>query len=551
MPKTDSALPPRHPISVEATNMETLFLFDANFELVASSPEANPPSGPFAKKSMFEIFPDLARVTVSDALASAQYTGQALRILYPASQLRPYDLTLCQLGDRFAVIETRKRSQGADDLARLVHQATHDPLTGLPNRRQFADDLAARLDDSIAHARPFWLLQIDLDDFKPVNDTLGHPAGDRLLQLASRRIGDCVGPHAKAYRLAGDEFAVISSGENGLSSSLKLAELLVNDFKKSFTLDGIAVFVGVSIGIATAPGDGSNAQQLMKSADVALYAAKKEGRGRAVSFNPAMLQIIEQRELLRRSLRVALEHDQFFIEYQPIVERARIKGFEALLRWRHPLLGVVQPADFIPMAENDGLMPEIGLWVLERACREALNWPKDFIVAVNVSPAEFLTDGLTDRVSQTLDMVGLPADRLELEITETVLLERTVNNLDTLNTLNILGIHIALDDFGTEYSSLSYLKTFPFDTIKIDKYFTKDLEVDLKSQAIVRFVIGLAHELDMLVTAEGVETTEQADLLIYAGCDRLQGYLYSKPMQAGDIAAFIANLQPNGPDHHQ
>lgn len=270
-----------------------------------------------------------------------------------------------------------------------------------------------------------------------------------------------------------------------------------------------------------------------------------------MSFNPAMLHIIEQRELLRRSLRVALEYDQFFIEYQPIVERARITGFEALLRWRHPLLGVVQPSDFIPMAENDGLMPEIGLWVLERACREALNWPKDFIVAVNVSPTEFLTNGLTDRVSQTLDMVGLPADRLELEITETVLLERTVNNLDTLNTLNILGIHIALDDFGTEYSSLSYLKTFPFDTIKIDKYFTTDLEVDLKSQAIVRFVIGLAHELDMLVTAEGVETADQADWLTYAGCDRLQGYLFSKPMQAGDIAAFIANFQPNGPDHHQ
>jgi EAL domain-containing protein (putative c-di-GMP-specific phosphodiesterase class I) len=277
----------------------------------------------------------------------------------------------------------------------------------------------------------------------------------------------------------------------------------------------------------------------MKASDVALYAAKKEGRRRAKSFDPSMLELLEQRELLRRSLRIALANHQFSMEYQPIAEVGAIVGFEALLRWHHPLLGSIPPSTFIPMAEADGLMPEIGAWVLEQACREAMNWPQNYIVAVNVSAAEFLTNGLTDRISQTLDLVGFPSDRLELEITESVLLERTVNNIDTLNTLNVLGIKIALDDFGTEYSSLSYLKTFPFDTIKIDRYFITDLESDFKSQAIVRCVIELAHGLHMRVTAEGVETAQQADWLRKAGCDRLQGYLVSRPLPIATIGEFI------------
>jgi EAL domain-containing protein (putative c-di-GMP-specific phosphodiesterase class I) len=277
----------------------------------------------------------------------------------------------------------------------------------------------------------------------------------------------------------------------------------------------------------------------MKTADVALYAAKKEGRGRASAFDASMLQIIEQRELLRRSLRIALEKNQFSLEYQPIVEHGRLFGFEALLRWQHPLLGSIPPAVFIPMAETDGLMSDIGRWVLENACREALNWPSDCIVAVNLSPAEFLVSGLTDRISQVLDAVGLASDRLELEITESVLLERTVNNLDTLNTLSVLGIRIALDDFGTQYSSLSYLKNFPFDTLKIDKYFVSDLEIDLKSQAIVKSVVTLAHALGMEVAAEGVETAEQAEWLRGLGCDRLQGHAIGKPLPAAAIKRFI------------
>jgi EAL domain-containing protein (putative c-di-GMP-specific phosphodiesterase class I) len=318
---------------------------------------------------------------------------------------------------------------------------------------------------------------------------------------------------------------------------------LVDAFKKPFTIDGIALFVGASIGISAAPPDGTNPEQLMKASDVALYAAKKDGRGRARPFDPSMLELLEQRELLRRSLRMALVQEQFSIEYQPIAEGGSIVGFEALLRWNHPLLGKIPPTAFIPMAEADGMMPEIGAWVLEQACREAMKWPQNYIVAVNLSAAEFLTSGLTDRVSQTLDLIGLPPDRLELEITESVLLERTVNNIDTLNTLNVLGIRISLDDFGTEYSSLSYLKTFPFDTIKIDKYFITDLESDLKGQAIVRCIVNLAHDLDMQVTAEGVETPGQAEWLRGVGCDRLQGYLISRPLPVEAIGEFITRAE--------
>jgi EAL domain-containing protein (putative c-di-GMP-specific phosphodiesterase class I) len=244
--------------------------------------------------------------------------------------------------------------------------------------------------------------------------------------------------------------------------------------------------------------------------------------------------------MLRRSLRTALQEGQFFIEYQPLAKpSASVVGFEALLRWRHPLVGDIPPNVFIPMAEADGLMSEIGQWLLERACRAALTWPPHYTIAVNLSPAEFLQEGLTDRVAQTLDLVGIRADRLELEITESVLLERTINNLDTLNTLNLLGVQISLDDFGTYYSSLSYLKNFPFDTIKIDQYFIQDLERDQKSQTIVRTIIGLAHGLGMHVTAEGVETKAQADWLQKEGCDRLQGFHLGFPMPAEAIGEFL------------
>ncbi|WP_105386575.1 putative bifunctional diguanylate cyclase/phosphodiesterase [Neorhizobium alkalisoli] len=528
-------------------------LWDADFKLINWSERLKERLGLTgdAPVILCEVYPKLVDPDFAASIQLVLDTGEPQTIRLSNVTSERGHLLLFRANAGLAIVEIdgadvdERTKAGEQERALLIHQATHDVLTGLANRRQFGDKLGRIL--PVSENASVALMQVDLDDFKPVNDTLGHGAGDTVLKLAAERIRRTLGKDETAYRLAGDEFAVIQVAQEQPSEAERLAELLVSEFRKPFTVDGITVFVGASIGVAIAPRDGNESEQLMKAADVALYAAKKEGRRRARTFDSSMLQVLEQREVLRRSLRVALQHGEFFIEYQPLVDRSlAVTGFEALLRWRHPILGVVPPVAFIPMAEADGLMSEIGQWVLEEACREAKGWPAHYTVAVNVSPAEFLTPGLTDRVSQTLDIVGLPSDRLELEITETVLLERTTNNLDTLNTLNVLGIQIALDDFGTEYSSLSYLKNFPFDTIKIDKYFINDLPDDPKSQTIVRFVISMAHGLDMRVTAEGVETAEQAAWLQAEGCDRLQGYFLSPPLGAGMIDGFIQRSLRSG-----
>ncbi|RDJ08574.1 GGDEF-domain containing protein [Rhizobium phaseoli] len=522
----------------EASSLiDRLLFFDRDFNPIEDLHGNVLPSSVKPAASFWEHFPELDKSAITLAFRSLDDNAQPLRISGDLGAAGSHGLTIYRIGDLFAVVRSEERID--DERATLLHLATHDPLTGLPNRRQFSEDLTALLQETAGASETLSLMQFDLDDFKPVNDTLGHAAGDKLLQSAAMRILACLSSDDRAYRLAGDEFTVISVGSGHPAKAHRLADDLVAAFKKPFTINGIAVFVGTSIGISTAPSDGTTPEELMKASDLALYTAKKEGRGRAKAFDPAMLELLEQRELLRRSLRMALVQQQFYVEYQPIAEGGCMVGFEALLRWHHPILGKIPPASFIPMAEADGMMPEIGAWVLEQACHEAMKWPENYIVAVNLSAAEFLTSGLTDRISQTLDLVGLPPERLELEITESVLLERTVNNIDTLNTLNVLGIRISLDDFGTEYSSLSYLKTFPFDTIKIDKYFITDLETDQKSQAIVRCIVNLAHDLDMQVTAEGVETPGQAEWLHSVGCDRLQGYLVSRPLPVEAIDEFI------------
>lgn len=535
------------PQESESESFEALIsLWDLDLKLVDSSKKfkEHVSLGSRAGITLREAYPALAKPAFAAIVQLVIDTGQPRTIRLDASISRKCDLLLFYIRTGLLVVEingadAKKKTSSEDgERARLIHQATHDVLTGLPNRRQFSAELAKLLPAS-GEAGPA-LMQLDLDDFKPVNDTLGHGAGDVILQLAAKRIKATLGRNGTVYRLAGDEFAVIQVGSQQLFEAERLADALVAEFKKPFVVNGISLFVGVSIGVAVAPRDGNEGEQLMKAADVALYAAKKEGRRRARTFDPSMLVVVEQRELLRRSLRVALQHDEFFIEYQPLVEPPfSVVGFEALIRWRHPTLGIIPPAAFIPMAEADGLMSEIGQWMLHEACREALTWPVNYSLAVNLSPAEFLTPGFTDRVSQTLDVVGFPAERVELEITEGVLLERTINNLDTLNTLNVLGIQISLDDFGTEYSSLSYLKNFPFDNIKIDRYFIRDLLQDKKSQTIVRSVIALAHGLDMRVTAEGVETAQQAAWLQGEGCDRLQGYFLSPPLDVDRLHEFI------------
>nr|WP_259663866.1 EAL domain-containing protein [Rhizobium bangladeshense] len=429
-----------------------------------------------ADATLWQIHPELSNEPYRSTLDSVISGGIAtsIELAVPESDAKRH-LLIFRTDSGVGVRErgeTASRPQGAleDDRDLLLHQATHDLLTGLPNRRAFSSDLLSLLPPSA----DFALMQIDLDDFKLVNDTLGHSAGDVVLRMAAERIRNSLGPNDTAYRLAGDEFAIIQRSVDQPAEAERLAETVVEAFKEPLTIDGITVVVGASVGVAVAPTDGNDSEELMKAADIALYAAKTDGRRRARTFRRSMLVIIEQREMLRRSLRTALQKEEFYLEYQPIVvSHSTIAGFEALLRWRHPIAGIVPPSVFIPMAEADGIMSELGQWVLARATRQASEWPKHFKLAVNVSSTEFLLEGLSDRIADTLDQSGFDADRLELEITESVLLERTTENLDILNTLNVLGVQISLDDFGTRYSSLDHLKNFPFDTIKIDRGFIR------------------------------------------------------------------------------
>ncbi|RUU14481.1 EAL domain-containing protein [Mesorhizobium sp. USDA-HM6] len=495
--------------------------------------------------AIWQVYPSFLDSRCRNEFLRVFHGGSAARIeLQRSKGDAPLPVFVFGTSNGVGIIESREhvgRSAAEEqDRVTLLHQATHDVLTGLQNRRRFGERLQQAL-AAIGEPGPkAALLQIDLDDFKAVNDTLGHGAGDTLLQLAAGRIRDALGEGDSAYRYAGDEFAVIQLGKDQPAAAERLAGSLVDAFKQPFVINDNTVFVGSSIGIAFAPEHGTDGEQLMKAADIALYAAKTDGRGCARTFNRAMLLLLEQRENLRRSLRTALERGELYLEYQPLIRSpASVIGFEALLRWRHPEIGIIPPSVFIPIAEADGLMDEIGRWVLEEACRQALTWPSSLTVAVNLSPAQFLSGSLTDTVAQIIDAVGIRAERLELEITETVLLEKTIDNIDTLNTLNVLGIRISLDDFGTYYSSLSYLKNFPFDTLKIDQYFIADLETDLKSQTIVRSIINLAHGLGISVTAEGVETSAQAGWLIKENCDCLQGNFLGRPLGPDATSNFI------------
>lgn len=502
--------------------------------------------------AIWEIYPGFLDSSCRDEFLRVFQGGTPASIDLPRSRGQaPRSVFVFGTANGVGIIESREHGgrSAAEEQEHviLLHQATHDVLTGLQNRRRFGERLQQAL-ASIGGTKPkAALLQIDLDDFKAVNDTLGHGAGDTLLQLAAGRIRDALRDGESAYRYAGDEFAVIQVGKEQPAEAERLAGSLIDAFKEPFVINGIAVFVGSSIGIAFGPEHGTDGEQLMKAADIALYAAKTDGRGCARTFNRSMLLLLEQRENLRRSLRAALERGELYLEYQPLIRPpSSVIGFEALLRWRHPEIGIIPPSVFIPIAEADGLMDEIGRWVLEQACRQALTWPSSLTVAVNLSPAQFLSGSLTDTVAQIIDEVGIRADRIELEITETVLLEKTIDNIDTLNTLNVLGIRISLDDFGTYYSSLSYLKNFPFDTLKIDQYFIADLETDLKGQTIVRSIISLAHGLGISVTAEGVETSAQARWLIKENCDCLQGNLLGRPLDAEATGDFIRLSSPKG-----
>jgi diguanylate cyclase (GGDEF)-like protein/PAS domain S-box-containing protein len=438
-----------------------------------------------------------------------------------------------------AVVDVTERKRAE---ARIEHMAHHDALTGLPNRVLFNRRLDEALERVKRPGETLAILCLDLDHFKSVNDTLGHPIGDGLLKAVAERITQGLPERTFVARLGGDEFALIQGGIDGPEAPSRLAARLIEIVSEIYQIGGHDVIVGASIGIALAPGDGDASDVLLRAADMALYRAKSDGRGMFHFFEPEMDRRIQARRSLELDLRKAYQHGEFELYYQPLVnlERDEVSGFEALLRWRHPERGMIQPNDFIPLAEEIGLIVPIGEWVLRRACEDAATWPANIKIAVNLSPVQFRNRGLVQAVVSALAHSGLSASRLELEITESVLLGETEANLATLHSLRALGASISMDDFGTGYSSLSYLRSFPFDKIKIDRSFVNEMMERADCVAIIRAVAGLGMSLGIATTAEGVETSAQLDRLRAEGCTEIQGYLVSPPRPASEVARILA-----------
>jgi diguanylate cyclase (GGDEF)-like protein len=436
------------------------------------------------------------------------------------------------------LIVTLRHRASAEDHIRFV--AHHDALTKLPNRVLFR----AKLHDALAQARPgehLALFYLGLDRFKAVNDALGHPVGDALLQAVGRRLMQRTRATDTVARLGGDEFAVVRAPIGTPVEVADFAERIIAMLNEPFGVQGHQIVIGASIGIAFSPQDGTDPDELLKSADLALSRAKLDGRGAYRLFQTDMDAQMQARRALELDLRAALGGGQFELLYQPLIDlRARaVVGFEALIRWRHPTRGVVPPEQFIPLAEEIGAIVPIGEWVLQTACAVAAGWPDGMQLSVNLSPVQFRSSNLVAAVTAALRCSGLSPRRLELEITETVMLQDTTSTLATLHEFRALGVSIAMDDFGTGYSSLSYLRRFPFDRIKIDQSFVRELGRQRDCDAIVRAVISLGRELGMATTAEGVETPEQLRFLMLAECTAVQGYLFSRPVPAAAIAALL------------
>ncbi len=438
-------------------------------------------------------------------------------------------------------MEQRERTQ-----ATIVHLAHHDPLTGLGNRLLFHEQLSDALEQRQRHGGDLAVLFIDLDGFKTINDTLGHGTGDSLLKHLAYRLRNALRESDKIGRLGGDEFAVIQFGNEQPKEATALATRLIELIGTPFSIDDQRLVISASIGIAVADGDYQDSAQLLRAADLAMYRAKADGRGRFRFFEPEFDRQVQERRDLEVALRAAVEQDALEIHYQPLVNlrTGRISGFEALSRWNDPHRGFVPPNTFIPLAEEIGLIGVIGERVLQRACAEAVGWPQQISVAVNLSPAQFKSGHLVSAVKDALAASRLPPSRLELEITESIFLQDSEANRALLSQLGELGVKISMDDFGTGYSSLSYLRSFPFDKIKIDKSFIRDLSTSQSSIAIVRAVCGLARSFGASTTAEGVETDDQLTQIMAEGCTEVQGYIFSMPLPADEIPALLARLLP-------
>ncbi len=437
--------------------------------------------------------------------------------------------------------------QSEVELDRLARQ---DALTGLANRQALRRALDDALVSAVRRKHRCSMFLLDLDRFKAVNDTLGHPAGDTLLRLVALRLRDVIGKAGQVGRLGGDEFEVVLPSSSDKTELSKLAQGIIDSLSRPYTINGTAVSIGASIGVVTSDYDDRTSDDLMRDADLALYAAKAAGKGCFRFFEVEMHDAARQRQLMESDLRVALEESQFRLVYQPCVDASSeaVTGFEALIRWEHPERGPVSPVEFIPLAEEIGLINEIGEWVLRTACAEAAKWPEAISVAVNLSPVQFKSHALPTLVRMILSDTGLPAKRLELEITEGVFLSNDDHVHEMIASLKAIGVKLALDDFGTGYSSLSYLQRVPFDKIKIDRSFvTGASDLQGRNAALIRAMVGLASDLKMQTTAEGVETPEELQLVRDLGCSLVQGYIFGRPMpdeEARELAAKGAATLP-------
>jgi diguanylate cyclase (GGDEF)-like protein len=433
----------------------------------------------------------------------------------------------------------------AERTAEIRFLATHDVLTGLANRASLSERLNDALKIVGANGR-LALLGLDLDNFKAINDTLGHQAGDEVLRAFAERLTRSLGEHDLAARFGGDEFVILLPGaepNQAEAVSRRLLEVVADPFE----LDGQPYHIGLSIGIAICPTDGEDSETLFRNADIALYRAKSDGRGTFRFFEAAMDASLRQRQMLEKELRRAVEREEFELHYQPLVEASseEVTGFEALVRWRHPDRGLLPPSEFISLAEDIGLINALGEWVLRRACIDAVGWVGSLKVAVNLSPEQFKQQTLAHAVVSALNESGLAPHRLELEITESALLERSTETLALLHQFRALGVRIAMDDFGTGFSSLSYLRSFPFDRIKIDRSFVSEITESKDCRSIVSAVAALGNSLGMTTTAEGIETYEQLQLVKAQGCTDLQGYYFSKPLPPAEVSRF---LEEHGPE---
>ena len=423
----------------------------------------------------------------------------------------------------------------------LYKQAHYDPLTGLPNRQLFKDRLTQEVAHCQADERTGALMFIDLDRFKAVNDAEGHSAGDALLKMAGQRLKKCLGPSDTLARLGGDEFTVILAKVDNPRQLSQVADEIVRQLSKPFSIDRIQHYVGASVGITMFPNDGTEVDLLLRNADTAMYRVKDSGRGTHMYFHDEMNIELVARRQTEADLRRALQRDELCLHYQPRVNLAtgEISGVEALLRWKHPQRGLLAPKEFIAIAEETGLIVNIGQWVIGAACQQYMTWTASGIqldyVSANVSVRQFRKSGFVHRVRQVLSEANMPASALELEITESVLADKIDETVLILRELRALGVRIAIDDFGTGYSSLSYLKRLEFDTLKIDQSFTKELVDDAASRAITRAIIAMAHTLNKNIVAEGIETQAQLEMLEREGCQLGQGFAFSKPVSADGL----------------